>query len=95
MRGVLKQVKESSNEIFFEVVAVQPAKDEKSVEHVLLRIEGQGLRLGRQLLKSELITDFSSSNLLYADDHLVYILPDINLDEKTIRQKFRNYSDIM
>lgn len=94
MHGILKQVKKTVDEVSFDVIDVQPIEEEYGIEYVLLRINGQSLRLGRKLQKNELLTDFSSSSTLCTEDNIVFVLPDISLDEITLKQKFKNYQNI-
>jgi hypothetical protein len=91
MQGILKQVKKTLNEVSFDIIDVSPPEGKYAIEYVLLRINGQGLRLGRKLQNNELITDFSSSNTLCTKDNLIFILPDVILDDIILKQKFKNY----
>ncbi|MBP2629449.1 MAG: hypothetical protein H6Q70_77 [Firmicutes bacterium] len=89
MQGILKEVKKTQNRVFFEIVATQPAQNEDSVEYFLLSVKGQGVRYARKLLGSEMISDFPASNLLFSDDNVVYILPDVFIDTKIIKAFFK------
>jgi hypothetical protein len=75
MRGILRQIKRTQDDVSFEVLVVQTPKDKNSIEFVLLNIKGEGVRLAWTLFRSELIYDFSSSNILFSDDGSIYILP--------------------
>lgn len=75
MNGTLRQIEKTTTNVSFEIVAVKPPADDELVQYLLLNIDGK-LRLGRKLLAGEYINDFPLSNLLYAENHVVYILPE-------------------
>jgi hypothetical protein len=75
MQGILQQIKQSHDKVNFAVLAEYPPEENTSIEYVLLKIEGSGSFMARKLLPGELISDFSTSNLLFTDA-MVYILPE-------------------
>jgi len=89
MHGMLKEIKQTNDDVFFEILDVRPSKNEECIEYVLLNIKGKGIRLARTLMKNERISYFSSSNILFSDDQVVYILLDcIEGDEKAAVKLF-------
>lgn len=89
MHGMLKEIKQTNDEVFFEILDVRSPKNEECIEYVLLNIKGKGIRLARTLMKNERISYFSSSNVLFSDDHIIYILPAwIEGDEKAAAKLF-------